>query len=47
MIPENRVIIFLKQIWPTVYRIINQGLYLIITGLKNSIRMAYQQIKGQ
>lgn len=35
---------FLKQIWPTVYRIINGGVYFILNLIKNSVRMAVQQI---
>jgi hypothetical protein len=42
---ENRVKIFLKQIWPTVYRIINSTLYFLITLIKSTVSLAIKQIK--
>ena len=35
---------FFKQIWPTVYRIINDGLYFVLNTLKNIVKMAIEQI---
>lgn len=43
---QNKYIIFLKQIWPTVTRTINIVLYAIFNFLKNSVRSIIDQIKN-
>lgn len=35
------------MIWPTVYRGINGFFYLLLTSIKNAIKFAIQQIKGE
>ncbi len=42
---ENRVKIFFKQIWPTVYRIINNIFYFLITLIKSIVSLAIKQIR--
>jgi len=42
---ENRVKVFLIQIWPAVYRIINSTAYFLINLLKNIVSMAIKQIR--
>lgn len=36
---------FLRQIWPTVYKIINTIFYFILTLIKTFFRLAFKQIK--
>ncbi|MDP2649395.1 MAG: hypothetical protein Q8P10_00970 [bacterium] len=38
---------FFKKIWPTVYHIINGLLYFILSLIKDIIKFAIQQIKGE
>lgn len=42
----NQFTVILKQIWPTVYRIINGSLYFLLTTCKSIIKMSIDQIKG-
>jgi hypothetical protein len=44
---ETKFISFMKMIWPTVYRGINGFFYLLLTSIKNAIKFAIQQIKGE
>lgn len=37
----------LKQIWPTVYKIINSSLYFLLTVIKSMIRTAMDQIENK
>lgn len=46
MQPPNRFVIFLKEIWPTVYRGINSFLYFLFGILKTGVKVAIQQLKG-
>ncbi len=42
---ENRVKIFLMQIWPAVYRIINGIFYFLINLIKSTVSLAIKQIR--
>ena len=44
---ENKYITFLKQIWPTVYRVINTIFYAIFNFLKQNIKFAIDQLSGK
>ena len=46
MEPPNRFTISLKQIWPTVYRVINGIIYFLLHFLKNLVQLSIKQIKG-
>jgi len=46
MQPPNPIIVFLKKIWPTVYRIINSFFYFLITLIKKIITLSIKQIKN-
>jgi hypothetical protein len=35
---------FFKQIWPTIYRLINGGVYFILNLIKSVVRMSIEQI---
>jgi len=37
---------FLIQIWPTVYRVINNLFYAVLHFLKSSVSMIINQLKG-
>ncbi|HSX08644.1 MAG TPA: hypothetical protein VLF93_00645 [Candidatus Saccharimonadales bacterium] len=43
---QSPYIVFLKKIWPYVYRVINTTLYFIINLIKNFVRDAIQSIRG-
>jgi hypothetical protein len=43
---ENKYIVFVKQIWPTIARMINIVLYTIFNFLKNSVSYIISQIKN-
>jgi hypothetical protein len=43
---ENKYIVFLKQIWPTIARVVNIVLYTIFTFLKNSVNYIISQIRN-
>ena len=45
-IQQNKYLIFLKQIWPTLIRAINIVLYTIFNFLKNSVGYIISQIKN-
>ncbi|HVA96682.1 MAG TPA: hypothetical protein VND99_03425 [Candidatus Acidoferrales bacterium] len=40
------VIVFLKKIWPFVYRVINGILYFLLSLIRGFFKMAFQMIKG-
>jgi len=42
----ERLKIFLMDIWPRVYRIINSILYFLITTLKSAVKIAVGQIRN-
>jgi hypothetical protein len=42
----NQATIVLKQIWPTVYRIINGSVYFLLSTTKAIIKACIEQIKG-
>lgn len=43
---QNPFIIILKQIWPTIYRIINGFIYFVINLIKSTVVYAIRQIKN-
>ncbi|MBI5045022.1 MAG: hypothetical protein HZC02_03785 [Candidatus Levybacteria bacterium] len=43
---KEQLTTYLKSIWPTVYRIINNTFYFLLLFIKNLIKMAINQIKG-
>jgi len=43
---ESPFIVFLKKIWPFIYRVINTVVYFLIMLIKNFVRDAIQSIKG-
>lgn len=43
---ENRLKIFLINIWPAIYRIINGFLYFLLSLVKAIVKIAVSQIKG-
>lgn len=43
---QSRIIILLKKIWPTIYRLINSSFYFVIHIIKSTIKSAIDQIKG-
>lgn len=43
---ENNFLYFLKKIWPTIYRIINEIIYFIFNLIKGIFSYAIKQIKG-
>lgn len=36
----------MKQIWPTIYKIINNTLYFLIDLLRSAVKIAIEQIKN-
>lgn len=36
----------LKQIWPTVYRAVNNTIYFILNLIKSTVKMAIDEIKN-
>ncbi len=36
----------MKQIWPTIYRIINNTLYFLIDIIRSGVKIAIEQIKN-
>ncbi len=36
----------MKQIWPTVYKIINSTIYFLIELIRSAVRIAIEQIKN-
>jgi hypothetical protein len=43
---ESPFIVFMKKIWPFLYRVINAVIYFVIMLIKNFVRDAIQSIKG-
>ncbi|MCL4418885.1 hypothetical protein M1146_02150 [Patescibacteria group bacterium] len=43
---ENKFKIFLINIWPTIYRVINAVIYFVISLIKGIVTLAIKQIKG-
>ncbi len=43
---QSPFIVFMKKIWPFVYRVINAVLYFLIMVIKNFVRDAIESIKG-
>ncbi|MEK7605216.1 MAG: hypothetical protein AAB478_01695 [Patescibacteria group bacterium] len=43
---KEKLYALLKLIWPTVYRIINGGVYFLINLVKTIVKMSIEQIKG-
>lgn len=41
---KNKLVYFLKQVWPGIYRFINNTLAYFILFLKRSIRLAINQV---
>lgn len=44
---QGKFIAYMKLIWPTVYRIINDALYFIFSTIRAGIKIAVDQIKGK
>lgn len=40
------IMIALKQVWPTIYRVINGSFYFLLNLLKSIVKMSIDQIKG-
>jgi len=38
---------YLKLAWPTIYRVINDGLYFLINVIRYIVRIAIDEIKGK
>lgn len=47
MQPENRFVAFIKNIWPRIYRIINQTLYFTVNFVKKIVTLSIEQIRGK
>ncbi|MBI4080259.1 MAG: hypothetical protein HY430_00640 [Candidatus Levybacteria bacterium] len=43
----NKFIILLKEIWPTIYRVINAIAFFLLMLVKNFIKFGMQQLKGK
>lgn len=43
---KERLLAFLKSIWPTVYRIINGGFYFLLNLIRTFVRVTIEMIKG-
>jgi len=43
---QSPFIVFLKKIWPFIYRVINGILYFVMMLIRNFVRDAIQSIKG-
>lgn len=46
MQPPNPIVVILKKIWPTIYRIVNGFFYFILNFIKTVVRLAIEQVKG-
>lgn len=44
---KNNLKSFFIKIWPAIYRMINDFLYFIINLIKNTVKYAIRQIKGE
>jgi len=47
MINKEQAYAYLKAVWPTIYRIINGGLYFLYTLIREFFRLAMQEIRGR
>ncbi len=43
---ENKFLIILKQIWPTIYRVLNATLYFVFTVIRSLVKGGINQIKN-
>lgn len=43
---KERAYALLKAVWPTIYKIINSGIYFLINLVRTIIKMGIDQIKG-
>ncbi len=43
---KEKLFAYLKAVWPTVYRLINDGLYFLLRLLKSTIHDMIEQLKG-
>jgi len=43
---QNPIIVFLKNIWPAIYRVINTIIYWILQLIKGIFKGIMDQIKG-
>lgn len=43
---ESPFIVFMKKIWPFIYRVINAVFYFLIMLIRNFFREAIRSIKG-
>jgi len=43
---KEKAFAYLKLIWPTIYRIINDSLYFLMSVVKSIVRIAKDQIRG-
>jgi len=43
---ESPFIIFVKKIWPFIYRVINGIVYFILSVIRSMFRIAIEMIKG-
>jgi len=43
---KERLIAYLKAIWPTVYKVLNGAIYFVFTLIRSMVKLAIQQIKG-
>ncbi len=43
---NNKVIYFLKKIWPTIYKVVNTTFYFILTLIKAIVKGMIDQIKN-
>lgn len=44
---KEKLYAYVKFAWPTIYRIINDGLYFLINVIKSIVRIAIDEIKGK
>ncbi len=47
MINKEKLLAYLKAIWPTVYRLINGALYFVLNLIRSIIIIAYNEIRGK
>lgn len=47
MINKEQLLAYLKSVWPTIYRIINGGIYFVFTTMRAFIKLAWQEIQGK
>ncbi|GIW61370.1 MAG: hypothetical protein KatS3mg089_0222 [Patescibacteria group bacterium] len=44
---KEKLLAYLKAIWPRVYRLINGALYFVLNLIRSIIIFAYKQIRGE